>query len=143
MYWIPRGRESVKRALGECVTCRKHEGKPFVTSKIGPLPSSRVSDDPPFGSYVCLYTCASTRALHLEFVPNLSVTTFLQSFRRFTARRGLPTKLLSDNAKTFKSSRKLRALQGQLKYSDILQIKELRGILLSRKPWQGGFWNEW
>ena len=52
-------------------------------------------------AYVCLLTCASTRTLHLELVPNLSVATFLQAFRRFVARRTLPSKILSDNAKTF------------------------------------------
>jgi hypothetical protein len=82
-----------------------------------------VSDEPPFTntgldfagpllvrdgektekSYICLYTCASTRAIHLELRNNLSTDTFLQSFRRFTARRGLPKKLISENAKTFKA----------------------------------------
>ena len=53
-------------------------------------------------AYICLYTCASTRAIHLELLRDLSVKSFLQSFRRFASRRGLPSTLLSDNAKTFK-----------------------------------------
>ncbi|CAB4035747.1 Hypothetical predicted protein, partial [Paramuricea clavata] len=48
VYWIPRGREAVKRVIGVCVTCRKHEGKPYGTPKFAQLPSCRVSDDPPF-----------------------------------------------------------------------------------------------
>ena len=54
--------------------------------------------------YVCLFTCASTRALHLEVVQDLSAPTFLQAFRRFCGRRGLPSTMMSDNAKTFKAS---------------------------------------
>ena len=52
--------------------------------------------------YVCLYTCLSTRAVHLERVESLDVEAFIRSFRRFCARGGLPATLLSDNAKTFK-----------------------------------------
>ena len=81
-----------------CVICKKFEGKAFNTPKVAPLPASRVSDSPPFTNtgvdfagplfvtdrsqnetertskaYVCLWTCASTRAVHLELVPNLTV----------------------------------------------------------------------
>ena len=48
------------------------------------------------------YTCASTRATHLV----LSAESFLQSFRRFARRRDLPSAVLSDNARTFKPSKK-------------------------------------
>lgn len=144
VYWIPRGREVVKRVIRACVTCRKHEGK------IASLPTSRVSDDAPFvhtgmdfagplylkgvdnervleKAYVCLFTCASTRALHLELVPNLSVNTFLQSFRRFTARRGLPSKLLSDNAKTFKAAAK--EVKAIVRSTEIQRYLANRGIM--------------
>ena len=121
-YWILRGREAVKRVVTKCVTCKKFQGKTFATSKEPPLPSSRVSDDPPFSNtgidfagplytsdnglkvYICLLRCASTRAVHLELVDSLSVPAFLQAFRRFAARRGLPARLISDNARTFKSA---------------------------------------
>ena len=92
------------------------------------LPSFRVSEDPPFthtgidftgpmyvqdasahGSstskaYVCLFTCCSTRAVHLELCNDLSVSSFLLLFRRFASRRGLPVTLIFDNAKTFKAA---------------------------------------
>jgi hypothetical protein len=62
------------------------EGKSFSTPPVPALPQSRVSDDPPFANtgldfagplltsedgktektYICLFTCASTRAVHLE-----------------------------------------------------------------------------
>ncbi len=34
----------------------------------------------------------------------VNAATFLRSLKRFTARRGIPAKVLSDNVKTFKSA---------------------------------------
>ena len=121
-----RGREAVKREVRRCVICLKWEGKPYSTHAIPDLPEERVSQDPPFTNtgvdfagplyvqglhstdktkvYVCLFTCASTRAVHLELITNLSGSSFLQAFRRFSGRRGLPSVLISDNAKTFKAT---------------------------------------
>ncbi|KAL9954863.1 hypothetical protein ACROYT_G042448 [Oculina patagonica] len=130
-FWVPRGREAVKRILRKCVTCRRVEGAPYRPPTTPDLPMERVSLDPPFahtgldfigplyihngksskekGSdkvYICLFTCASTRAIHLELTPSLSVESFLLAFRRFVNRQGLPVTLLSDNAKTFRSASK-------------------------------------
>ena len=57
-------------------------------------------------TWLCLYTCCSTRAVHLDLVQDLSTVTFLRSFRRFCARRGVPTRMISDNAQTFKAADK-------------------------------------
>ena len=34
-------------------------------------------------AYLCLFTCCATREIHLESTPDLSVDSFLLSFRRF------------------------------------------------------------
>ena len=47
-----------------------------------------------------------TRALHLDLVEDLSTPTFLRCLRKFTARRGTPSLIVSDNAKTFKGAEK-------------------------------------
>ena len=36
----------------------------------------------------------------------MDTATFLRCFKRFTSRRGVPIKILSDNAKTFKAADK-------------------------------------
>ena len=54
--------------------------------------------------YICLFTCATTRAIHLEVVEDLTVEAFLLAFRRFASRKSLPRKLISDNASTFLSA---------------------------------------
>ena len=46
--------------------------------------------------YVCLFTCAVTRAVHLEIVTDLSTETFLQSFRRFSSHKSLARTVISD-----------------------------------------------
>ena len=51
---------------------------------------------------ICLYTCCVVRVVHLVLVPNLCATTFIRCFKRFTVRRGYPSKVISDNGKTLK-----------------------------------------
>jgi len=51
--------------------------------------------------YICLFTCAITRDIHLEVVTDLSTHTFLLAFRRFTSRRFLPQTIISDNGSTY------------------------------------------
>lgn len=160
-YWILRGREAVKQIVTKCVTCKKLQGKPFPTPKEPPLPSSRVSEEPPItntgvdftgplftsdnGSrkvYICLFTCVSTRGVHLELVDSLSVPAFLQAFRCFTARRGLPAQLLSDNAKTFKSAAKdVRSVECSPEVQRYLATKGVVwDFIVEKAPWHGGFW---
>jgi len=40
--------------------------------------------------YIALYTCGSSRAVHLDVVPDLSEETFSRGFKRFICRRGIP-----------------------------------------------------
>lgn len=165
-FWILKGRQAVKRVLKRCVICRKLEGLPYSSYNSPDLPSIRVSDDPPFTHtgvdfagplyirpdgnhekenvkcYICLFTCASTRAVHLELVRSLTVESFLLAFRRFTSRRGLPATLISDNAKTFKGSSK--EVQKIARSKEVMRYLSNNGIvwkfIIEKAPWWGGFW---
>ena len=53
--------------------------------------------------YIALFTCGTSGAVSLELVPDLRTRTFLLCFRRFVSRRGTPSIVVSDNAKTFKA----------------------------------------
>ena len=98
---------------------------------MAPLPSERVLFSPPFThvgidfagplyvqgnsgphkSYVCIFTCASSRMVHLELTSDLSTNAFLQALNRMISRRGLCNTIWSDNAKAFKSAdRQIRKL---------------------------------
>ena len=158
-YWIPRARELVKGILRKCVTCKRLEGLPFSTTFCPDLPKIRVDDQPPFNNtgldfagplkvlnginrngdqkyYVCLFTCMSTRAIHLELVESLEVEAFLRAFRRFTARRGLPSLLLSDNAKSFKSaSKEVKCLMRSPRLGETLVRKGVKWqFIVDRSP---------
>ena len=53
-----------------------------------------------------LFTCLSTRAVHLESTDNLTTNNCITAIRRFIARRGTPKLLISDNATYFVGARK-------------------------------------
>ena len=63
------------------------------------------SDKTMYKSYIALYTCAVTRAIHLELCPDLSAPAFVRSLKRFQGRRGIPSLTVSDNGKTFKDKK--------------------------------------
>ena len=126
--WIIRGREAVKGIVKGCVIYRRYEGTSYKSLPTADLPIERVSDDPPFThigldfagplfvsssnsskaiqdtikDYICVFTCASTQAIHLELTRGLDVQSFLLALRRYSSRR--PATITSDNAKAFKAS---------------------------------------
>ena len=51
--------------------------------------------------WIFLFTCCSSRALVLDLVPDCSATTAIRGLRRFFARRGVPSEILSDNGTQF------------------------------------------
>ncbi|XP_065902306.1 uncharacterized protein [Dysidea avara] len=161
-FWIIRGRQFVRHILYQCVVCRKLEGPPCPTPPAPSLPEFRVREAPAFTYtgvdfagplyvksheitdvgkvWICLYTCCVTRAVHLELVPNLTAQTFIRSFKRFTARRGFPRKLVSDNGKTFKAAAK--TIEKILNQTEVQQFTAGMGLEwcfnLEKAPWWGG-----
>lgn len=57
-------------------------------------------------AYIALFTCCVTRAIHLDLLHDLTAPTFLCCFRRFIARRGIQSLVVSDNAKIFKATKR-------------------------------------
>ena len=90
-------------------------------------------DKPKQKLYILLFTCGVIRAVHLELTDSLSLPDFLLAFRRFSARRGLPTVVYSDNAKTFQA-----AESTLLKYFGHLSSEWK--FIAPRSPWWGGWW---
>ncbi|GFV71858.1 integrase catalytic domain-containing protein [Trichonephila clavipes] len=119
-FWPIKGRQTGKNILKKCVLCKRFSSTSGV-QVTSPLPALRVEQSAPFSvveidfggplhtkdenkHYIVLFTWAVTRALHLELVNNLTTETFRLALRRFINRRGLCSKILTDNAKTFKRS---------------------------------------
>ena len=76
--------------------------------------------------YLCLYTCMTTRAVHLELAFELD--SFMNVFYRMTSRRGLPEEIYSDNGTYFKGAdnelKSLVAQEMKAKSNSQLLIKE-------------------
>lgn len=90
------------------------------------LPSERLISDQPaftfvgvdyFGPvlvkqklYGCIFTCLTTRAIHIEIAHSLDIDSFISAMGRFTARPGRPQVVCSDNGTNFHAGeRELRA----------------------------------
>jgi len=71
--------------------------------------------------------------VHLELVESLSLKDFMLAFRRFVSRRGMPSVIWSDNAKTFVS--------GKQKLIDTYgPLAPCWKYIVPRSPWWGGWW---
>ena len=96
---------------------------------MAPLPRDRVEPEPPFSrvgvdytgelaikatykaktpipAYLVIFTCLVTRAVHIEIVLSNHTEEFLMAFKRMVNTRGMPCKVYSDNALTFKRAEK-------------------------------------
>jgi hypothetical protein len=120
-YWVINGNAAVKRVLRECIICKKLQG-PHSTQKMADLPSTRLAADVPafthvgtdfFGPFIVkigrtthkrygvIFTCMSSRAVHLEVSHSLEANSFLNALRRFICRRGNVSSITSDNGTNF------------------------------------------
>ncbi len=117
-------RKSVSRT---CVTCQKALAK-TQDQQMGMLPLNRTQPSPVFSIvgvdfagpftvrrgnprrpstikvYICLFVCLSTRAIHLESCEDLSTDGFWIAFHAFTAARGKPSIVYSDNGTNFRGA---------------------------------------
>ena len=108
-FWVNQGRQAVKQSIRKCVVCKRYEGTAYPAPKTAELPSFRIQEAPPFTKvgidfagplyvktsgtqmkkvYIALFSCAVTRAIHLDITEDLETGTFLRCFRKFIARRG-------------------------------------------------------
>ena len=72
-------------------------------------------------AYVVLYSCSLTRGVFLELLSSLETKEFIQSRKRLIARRGRPSKVYSDNGKTFVAAAKwLEKVCKDEKFNDFL-----------------------
>ena len=48
-------------------------------------------------AYIVIFTCATLRSVTLDLVEDNSRKNFMNSIKKFIARRGCPKKIISDN----------------------------------------------
>ena len=161
-YWLVRGRQFVWKLIHTCIICPTLEGMHCREILPTPLPEFQVKPSRQFQTtavdfagplhvraqnsagttkvWLCLYTCCVTRAVHLDLVPDMMATAFLRSFNYFTAGRGVPCMMISNNAKTFKSASTILHM--------IMESSEVKKYFsqshtewkfnLEKAPWWGG-----
>ncbi|XP_035227368.1 uncharacterized protein LOC118199581 [Stegodyphus dumicola] len=92
-------------------------------------------------STLILYTCTIYRAIHLELVTSLSTETFIQSLRRFIARRGRPYVIYSDNGTNFVGT---NSVLKKVNWNAICSAASIQRIRWKFNPptaaWWGGWW---
>lgn len=171
-YWLLDGRNAVRKIIRQCVLCSRLSPT-IIDYVMRELPADRLKDSPPFTfvgvdycgpfyikekgyrntkkikSYVSVFVCFNTKAIHLELVGDLTTDSFIGALKRFIARRGKVTTIFSDNATNFVgASRELKELYDLLN-SDIhqkgvtnyLKNKEIVWKFIPpRAPHFGGLW---
>ena len=161
-YWIPQCRRVVSKVISGCKMCKKQNIQRYKIPFTSPLPSFRVNDCRPFqffsldltGAlyiktdsdvkkvYMVLFTCASSRAVHLELAENLTADAFSRVYRRFNSRRSSPQLMLSDKASNFVAFQsQLKEYQNQSVSADLLhRINTEWWFIPARAPWFGDMW---
>ena len=122
LFWILHLRRLSKSVIRNCYGCKKFRSLLYHSPKPGQLPKDRtekrfevVGTDyvgpiyyktkkkNELKTYILLFSCRLTRAVHIELVFNLTTTEFIKSFKRRISRRRKPRIVYSDNARTFKA----------------------------------------
>ncbi|XP_029681904.1 LOW QUALITY PROTEIN: uncharacterized protein [Takifugu rubripes] len=122
-FWLVGGKRAVSSVIFSCVTCRRLRGKQ-QEQIMSDLPKDRMCMDPPFTCvgldvfgpwpvsvrktragqaeakrWAVIFTCMSTRAIHIEVIESMDTSSFINALRRFFAIRG-PAKLLRSDCGT-------------------------------------------
>ncbi|XP_017468804.1 PREDICTED: uncharacterized protein LOC108360867 [Rhagoletis zephyria] len=164
-FWIPHMRVAERRAARECQECKIDRAQP-ETPLMGPLPQDMLTPFVrPFAyvgldymgpffvtigrrkekRWIALFTCLTTRAVHMEVARDLSMDSCLLCIRNFTSRRGIPVRIRSDKATSFIGED--NELQRQLadfdsgKIADTLANKRIESVFNTPlNPHAGGCW---
>ncbi|XP_065080795.1 uncharacterized protein LOC135703477 [Ochlerotatus camptorhynchus] len=169
-FWPVNAKRTIKRVLGKCIKCFRLKPKD-VQQFMGDLPIARVTAAQPFArtgvdyagpfllkqgrsktpikSYVSVFVCMTTKAIHFELVSSLSAEGFLGALHRFVGRRGNVSEMFTDNGTNFVGAERQLAELRELLKSQLLENKledfcQPRRISWSfnppKAPHQGGLW---
>lgn len=126
-FWIPRVRQKINSVIrknrdSRCHYCARIWAKAYPYPDPPALPKCRVSGEQLFETvgidyfgpmtvkssegkkvkvYGAIFTCALSRAVHLELVTDATAEKFLLAFTRFIRRRRVPKRVISDNGRNF------------------------------------------
>ena len=161
--WIPKLRSKVKKVINSCNVCKIYRAKPYGTSATAGLPRFRTQGDRPFETTgidfagplihkiskkeqskccILIFTCATSRAVHLELTKTQTADEFQRKLNAFIARKTRPRLIVSDNASVFKSTATwIRKIRKSERLQDYLARQEIRWRFnLSKSPWWEGIY---
>ncbi|XP_056879986.1 uncharacterized protein LOC130520291 [Takifugu flavidus] len=123
--WLLGGKRLVSSVIHKCITCRKLRGKQ-QEQRMADLLTERLKMCPPFTHvgldvfgpwtvatrrtrggqaqskrWAIMFSCMSSRAVHIEVIESLDTSSCINALRRFFALRGPAKSLLSDRGTNF------------------------------------------
>ncbi|XP_055589816.1 uncharacterized protein LOC129741997 [Uranotaenia lowii] len=170
-FWMKDLRRTVQGVIQQCILCTRARPK-RLQQQMGQLPTPRVTESSAFThtgvdlcgpfevlinqkskckttAYACIFVCFATKAVHLEVVEDQTAAAFISALLRFTAVRGVPDIIYSDNGRNFVgASRELNRLRktynNEVFQNKLVDSAASHGIRFSfippRSPNFGGLW---
>ena len=114
-FWINRGRNYIRKLLNICFTCKRLQSRSYSYPEKSNLPGYRVNRTVPFQfcgvdylgpvfvkdschsindevhkAYIVLFICSTSGAVILDLVEDNTSKNFINSIKKFIARRGCP-----------------------------------------------------
>ncbi|XP_033243277.1 uncharacterized protein LOC117186505 [Drosophila miranda] len=164
-FWITKLRRVLRMTISACNVCKLHRAR-AAPPIMGPLPKDRLEANgwplkntglDYFGPllvkvsrhtekrWVALFTCLTTRAIHLELAHDLSTDSCIIAIRNFVCRRGPVHRLRTDNGKNF-----IGADREARRFGDVFESERIQSELSGRgiewvfncpvNPSEGGVW---
>jgi len=162
-WWIPKLRAKVKKVIKKCNVCKVFSAKPYGVPSTSALPEYRTEGSRPFEvtgvdfagplrynvgkkeeekCYVIIFTCASSRAVHLEVARTQTADELKNKLNAFISCRARPCIIISDNAKVFKATADwIKTVRKSEKLQNYLARKNIRWqFYFTKSPWWGGIY---
>ncbi|XP_055909622.1 uncharacterized protein LOC129944297 [Eupeodes corollae] len=167
--WLINAKDACQKVVRQCINCFKYKPK-LLTQIMGNLPADRLRAQRPFlvcgvdfcgpvhttlkirgrspnKTYICVFVCFASKAVHIELASNLSSECFILVLKRFICRRGLPKTIYCDNGTNFVGAQTiLREIQEEIERG----AKAVRryaaeegfnfALIPPRAPHFGGLW---
>ncbi|XP_041675604.1 uncharacterized protein LOC121530512 [Drosophila eugracilis] len=165
VYEVTKIRRELKEVISSCNECKLQRTRP-MSPIMAPLPEDRLEAGGwPFKytgldyfgpllvtvarhrekRWFALFTCLTSRAIHLELAHDLSTDSCTIAIRNFVCRRGPVRKLRSENGKNF-----VGADREARRFGDVFETERIQSELSSRSiewvfncpsnPSEGGVW---
>ena len=154
--------QAVKSIIKPCMICKKFNTLSYNYPKMTDLPRDRVNLVRPYliigvdytgfilvkvgeqevKYYLLILTCLSTRAIHLELIPDQSAEQFVLALVRFCNVYGIPEAIYSDNALSFTSGALvMREVFTSDEFKSAFGTHTIKHIKIPLgAPWVGSVW---